>query len=63
MRIDHLMQPIDLILLTGQHIIGLRLLCHELSQLILKSGLGGIIFVLHGEDVLVDGNLVFQKIV
>ena len=63
MGVDHLMKPIDLIFLNGQDIVGFSLLGHQLPQFFLQSSFGSVVFILHGENVLIDGDLILQEIV
>lgn len=62
-RVDDLMQPVYLILLCGEHFCGLALAHVEIAELGLQFGLGCVVLVLHGEDVLVDGYLVLEEVV
>lgn len=61
--IDDLMQSVYLILLGGEHFSGLTLAHVEVAELGLQFGLGCIVLVLHGKDVLVDRDLILQEVV
>lgn len=63
MCVDDLVQSIYLVLLGGEHFCGLTLSHVEVAELGLQFGLGCIVLVLHGEDVLVDGDLILQEVV
>jgi hypothetical protein len=62
-RVDDLMKSVYLVLLGGEHFCGLTLAHVEVTELRLQFGLGCIVLVLHGEDVLVDGDLILQEVV
>lgn len=61
--INNLVQTADFVLLSGQNFLSLSLLQIEWIELVFQFGLSGIVFVLHGKDVFIDGNFVLQKIV
>lgn len=63
MGVDDLVQPLNLILLGGEHLCGLALAHVEVAELGLQFGLGGVVLVLHGQDVLVDGDLILEEVV
>ena len=63
MSINNLMQSFDFVFLSGQYLFCLVFFEVEGRQLLLEFRFGCVIFVFHGEDVLVDRNFVFQEIV
>ena len=52
------MQAFNLVLLGVKQVAGLSFLHVEAAQLLLELFFGGIVLVLHGQDVFVDGDLV-----
>ena len=63
MSLNDLVQALDLVLLSGEEIMSLFLAKVETTQLLFKIGLGGVVLVLHCQNVLVDRDLIFEEII
>ena len=56
--VDDVVKSVDLFDLCLEHVLGLYFLMTQQFELLLQLVLGSIVFVLHGQDVLVDGDFV-----
>lgn len=59
MTVNDLMQSVDFVLLGLEDVAGLQILRAQLSELFLELRFCVVVLILHGQDVLVDGDLVF----
>jgi hypothetical protein len=63
MRLDDLMQSVNFTLLGPEHLFRLTFLHVEGTKLLLELGLGCVVFIFHGKNILIDWDLIFQEVI
>jgi hypothetical protein len=62
-RIDDLMQSLNLVFLRGEYILCLALPHVEVGELRFQFGLGCVVLILHGKDVFIDWDFILEEVV